>query len=152
MTEPNSELLVETLCETLEEAAFVFAEPDPAPLPFTGKILEARIRYEGPQAGELQLLAGRELATTVAANLLGEEEGEAALQRSADALGELLNMMVGSFVVRLFGHEARCRLGLPVVREVAAAALPAAGPCAAQVVDEEGRRIDLRLAREGSAP
>lgn len=155
MSEPTSELLAETLAGTLEEAAFVFVEPQETPPAFPAKVLEARIGYAGPSSGELTLVADATLAATLAANLLGEEEGEATASRASDALGELLNMVVGAFVVRLFGAEVRCKLGVPRVREVGASEHQArlrAAACAAHLVEEEGRRIDLCLAVGGSAP
>jgi hypothetical protein len=148
MTDPRAAMLAETLGSTLEEAAFVFAEPEERPSPFAGRTLEARIGYRGPSAADLALVADATLAATLAANLLGEEEGEATAGRSADALGELLNMVVGAWAVRLFGEETRCRLGVPRVREVTraeAAAGPEGAACAAHLVAEGGRRIDLWL-------
>jgi CheY-specific phosphatase CheX len=155
MSEPTSELLAETLAGTLEEAAFVFVEARESPPAFPARVLEARIGYAGPGAGELILVADSSMAATLAANLLGEEEGEATASSAPDALGELLNMVVGAFVVRLFGAEARCKLGVPRVREVGASdhqARLGARACTAHLVEEEGRRIDLSLAVGGTAP
>lgn len=149
MSEPTSELLAETLAGTLEEAAFVFVEQQESPPAFPARVLEARIDYAGPTKGELTLVADASMAATLAANLLGEDEGEATAARAGDALGELLNMVVGSFVVRLFGPETRCRLGVPRVREVGAAEHGVqlrSASCATHLVEEEGRRIDLSLA------
>jgi hypothetical protein len=148
VSQATPELLGETLGSTLEEAAFVFAELQGEPPPFPGKALEARITYSGPHQGELRLVADAGLAATLAANLLGEEEGAATAARAGDAVGELLNMVVGVWVVRLFGEDTRCKLGVPRVREVSAAEAGARAPqttCAASLVEEEGRRIDLSL-------
>ena len=147
MTAPTAEGLAETLARTLEEAAFIFTEPQSKPPPFRGEVLEARIAYRGPHAAELRLTADAGLASTLAANLLGEEEGEASAVRAADAVGELLNMVLGAWVVRLFG-DGRCELGVPQVRrrQAGEAAREAAPPsCAAALVEEQGRRIDLAL-------
>jgi len=155
MNEPTSDLLAETLGSTLEEAAFVFVEPRSRPPPFPAKVLEARIGYAGPSSGELFLVADSSMAATLAANLLGEDEGEATASRGSDALGELLNMVVGALVMRLFGEGARCRLGVPRVREVRASEHQArllAAACTAHLVEEEGRRIDLSLAAGDAAP
>jgi hypothetical protein len=159
VTEPSSELLAQTLVSTLEEAAFVFAERGSDPPPFAApQLLEARIRYRGPSAGELRLVAEPGLAGTLAANLLGEDEGGDLAARAPDALGEILNMVIGRLVVQLFGESAPCRLGTPRVREVGAAehaGLLAGAACSASLVEEEGRRIDLALEvlpREGQAP
>jgi Chemotaxis phosphatase CheX len=146
--EPSPELLAETLGSTLEEAAFVFSAPREGPPPFSGQALEARIAYRGPGSGELRLVADSGLAATLAANLLGVDEGETSRGRSSDALGELLNMVLGAWVNRLFGGQVRCRLGLPRVRSLTAAeaaADPSGASCVAHLVAEEGSRIDLWL-------
>jgi len=148
MSEPTAEALAETLGRTLEEAAFIFTEPRDKPGPFPGEVIEARIDYRGPHAGELRLTADGGLASTLAANLLGEEEGEASQARAGDAVGELLNMVLGAWVLRLFGDEARCALGVPQVARRPAGdgrGQPPLPTCAAHLVEEQGRRIDLAL-------
>jgi len=152
VTAPTSELLVESLGEMLEEAAFIFTEPQEAPPAFPGKALEARIGYQGPHTGELRLVVDARLAGTLAANLLGEDEDAATEGRAADAVGELLNMFVGVWVVKLFGEQNRCKLTVPQVREIAgaeAAVPPKGAACAAHLVEEEGRRIDVSLTVSG---
>jgi Chemotaxis phosphatase CheX len=151
---PGEEALAQALKQVLEEAAFVFAEVREAPAPFPGRLLEARLRYRGPQSGELRLVADAGLAATLAANLLGEDEGQGTAARAADALGELLNMLAGAWVARIFGASARCDLGLPAVRELERAEAPARaapGGLLAHLEEEEGRRIDVSLAA-GAAP
>ncbi len=146
--------LGETLARTLEEAAFVFAEPAEDPPPFRGEVLEARIGFRGPEEGELRLVADAGLAASLAANLLGldEEQGSEARARSADALGEILNMVVGAWVVRRFGESTTCRLGVPRVSRRAAGDAEGAAPGArARLVEESGRRIDLSLFEAGAA-
>jgi hypothetical protein len=148
VSEPSAEALAETLGQTLEEAAFIFTEPQERPPPFRGDVIEARIDYRGPHAGELLLTADGSLASTLAANLLGEEEGEASAARAPDAVGELLNMVLGIWVQRLFGDQVRCALGVPKIgrRSAGEASGPPAGAtCAAHLVEEQGRRIDLAL-------
>ncbi|HEY7726017.1 MAG TPA: chemotaxis protein CheX, partial [Anaeromyxobacteraceae bacterium] len=98
MAEATPALLAETLGATLEEAAFVFTQPEESPPPFAARVLEARIGFSGPSAGELRLVADPSLARTLAANLLGEEEGAGLEARAPDALGELLNMVIGALV------------------------------------------------------
>jgi len=154
VTAPTAELLAGALGEMLEEAAFLFTEPTGEPPPFPGEVVEARIGYQGPHSGELRLVADAALAATLAANLLGEEEGDATQGRGGEAVGELLNMFVGVWVVRLFGEQSRCQLGVPRVRQLGAAeaGAPMSGAaCAAHLVEEEGRRIDIWLSLGGGA-
>jgi len=151
---PTAELLAESLGQMLEEAAFLFTEPLAEPPPFPGGAVEARIDYRGPHRGELRLVTDAALAATLAANLLGEDECDATQGQAGDAVGELLNMFVGVWVVRLFGEHNRCQLGVPRVRELSAAeaGAPVTGAaCAAHLVEEEGRRIDVSLTLSGGA-
>lgn len=155
MSAPSAELLGDVLGRTLEEAAFVFAEARPRPPPHAGALVEARLAYAGPHRGELVLAAPVSLAATIAANLLGEDEGGAETTGDdEDAVGELLNMVAGALVVELFGAGAATRLGLPRVRRVSPEdhdrALRAA-TAVATLVEEEGRRVDLSAEVLGSA-
>jgi hypothetical protein len=154
MPDIRRELLEEVLVRTLEEAVFVFAEATDEPPPHEGMLVEARLGYAGPEDGELTLVASASLAATLAANLLGEDEGGASTTGDdEDALGELLNMVAGMFVVELFGEGAACELGLPRVRRIAPDSHARALACAdaaATLVEEEGRRIDLSATRAGA--
>lgn len=153
----SREGLAAVLARTLEEAAFVFTEEAEAPPPALGeRAIAARITFAGPGEGELTLTTSAALAATLAANLLGEDEGGAeVVGDDEDAVGEVLNMIAGAWAVEAFGDEVPCRLGLPrvawVTKEEHAAAL-AAADATATLLDEEGRRIDLsgRLARGGA--
>lgn len=151
----SPDLLAQSLGRTLEEAAFVFAEPACDPPPFVGDVIEARLAYSGAHSGELLLAAPHDLAATLAANLLGEDEGgSSAAGDDLDAVGELLSMIAGSLVLELFGPEAGCQLGLPQARRVSAEehGLELAGAHAvACLVEEEGRRIDLSVRVEAGA-
>ena len=155
--ELTRELLVESLSRTLEEAAFVFVEETTADPEVEGTVIEARLTFSGPKEGELVLACHEDLAATLAANLLGEDEGGAAVVGDdEDALGEMLNMIAGSLVVSLFGHETSCRLGLPRVRSLSAVEHEKGlgqADAVARLLEEEGRRIDLaaRFVRGGAA-
>lgn len=150
------DLLAQALGRTLEEAAFVFAEPTEDPPPFDDDVIAARLAYSGAHAGELLLASPHALAATLAANLLGEDEGGASVTGDdLDAVGEILNMIAGSLVVELFGPEAGCKLGLPRVERVSSQAYCrelARAHAAASLVEEEGRRIDLSVCVTGGAP
>ena len=147
MGDDLTEILARTLGQVLEEAAFVFAEATDDPPPLAGPVLQARLAYGGEHRGELVLAAPHELAATLAANLLGEDEGGAAMTGDdEDAVGELLNMIAGTLLVELHGPEARCSLGLPRVALVPADQHErelAQADVVASVLEEEGRRIDL---------
>ncbi len=145
--ELSPDLLAQALGHTLEEAAFVFAEATSEPPPFQGEVIEARLAYAGEHAGEFLLASPAGFAATLAANLLGEDEGGASVTGDdLDAVGELLNMIAGKLAVDLFGPDAPCKLGLPRVQRVSPEEherAVAAARAVATMVDEEGRRIDL---------
>jgi hypothetical protein len=153
--ELSREMLAEVLGRMLEEAAFLFAESVDDPPPHAGTLIEARLGYLGEHDGELALVAPAGLAATLAANLLGEDEGGAsATGDDEDAMGELLNMIAGTLAVELFGEESTCQLGLPRVRRILPEAheRSLAEACAvATLVEEEGRRIDLCAEVRGGA-
>jgi hypothetical protein len=145
--ELSSEVLARSLSHTLEEAAFVFAEvTDSPPALEPEDLIEARLTYYGPHEGELVLASTVSFAATLAANLLGEDEGGAdVVGDDQDAIGELLNMIAGGLVVALF-DDAPCRLGLPRVHRVTPDEYGrnlAKADAVATLVEEEGRRIDL---------
>ncbi len=154
--EISPSLLAQTLGRTLEEAAFVFAEPAEDPPPFDDDVIAARLAYHGEHAGELLLASPHGLAATLAANLLGEDEGGASVTGDdVDAVGEILNMIAGSLVLELFGPEAGCKLGLPRVQRVSAEEYGrelARAHAVASLVEEEGRRIDLSVSVGAGAP
>jgi Chemotaxis phosphatase CheX len=155
MAELSPKILAQALERLLEDAAFVFAEATEEPPPHEDAVIQAHLAYAGPEDGELVLAASPDLAATLAANLLGEDEGGAIpTGDDEDAIGELLNMLAGSLLVDLYGPDARWRLGLPEVRRVAVPeherALASAS-AAVTLVEEEGRRIDLAARVGGRA-
>jgi len=155
-TEVTAEILAGVLNETLEEAAFVFAEVAEEAPPFEGEVIQARLGYAGAHAGELLLALSVDFARNLAANLLGEEENGATIERGGeDAVGELLNMIAGALATELFGYDQTCKLGIPKVGRVAPSAHQAElarADVATTVVDEEGRRVDLSVALKKDAP
>ena len=147
-------LLGDVLGRVLEEAAFVFVEPAEEAPP-EGPLLRAQLRYVGRHAGELSLVMSERFAATVAASILGEEEGgEELTGDDRDALGEVLNMVAGVLAVELFGEDSRCALGLPVVARLAAEEHRrelAAADAVALLMDEGGQRVALSARRLAGA-
>ena len=144
-------LLESILSRTIEEAAYVYFEPPEALPELEGPVVEATLRYAGDHAGELRLAVSEDFASTLAANMLGEEEGGASVTGDdEDAVGELLNMIAGAVALEAFGRHGRVALGLPRVERVSTAAhrrtLAQAGT-AVSLVDGDGRRIDLSSSR-----
>jgi hypothetical protein len=150
--ELSAERLGALVMKTLEDAAFVFAEVADGAPPFSPPVLEARLRFEGPEAGELALATSPAMAQGLAANLLGLDPGDPEIgQRAGDALGELANILAGAVVLELFGPRVETRIGVPSVREVAAAPAGEA-PCAVTLSTEEGERLDASYRPAGKGP
>jgi hypothetical protein len=154
--EMSPDLLAQHLGAVLEEAAFVFAEASEDAPPFGDDVIEARLAFSGALECELVLASEATFAATLAANLLGEEEGGASVTGDdEDAVGELLNMIAGAVAAELCGPEERCVLGLPRVRRLAAEEYASAlegADAVATMVEEEGRRIDLSASVGGGRP
>ncbi len=154
-TELSADLLADVLSRTLEEAAFVCVEPVATPPPVDAPVLEATVRYAGPAAGVLRLAGSERFASSLAASMLGEEEGGAAVTGDdADAVGELLNMVAGATMLEAFGRYAACSIGIPRVRRLAPAAHAdalAAARTRVTLVDDQGRRVDLSSGRDEAA-
>jgi hypothetical protein len=128
----------------LADAAFVFAAPAEEVPEFDGAVLEASLRWTGPEPGEVRLAVSPSFAAELAANLLGEDAP--CPDRAADAVGELLNMAAGALVRERFGPRAGCALEPPRVRSTTPgehAARLAAATARATLLDDGGNRVDV---------
>mgnify|MGYP001008461714 CR=1 FL=1 len=122
MNEDTRDKVGRSFSEVLEKLAFMFAEPAEADeLPAAeGKLVLVAMGFSGHWRGRLELAVPEEMSAELAANVLGLDAGdEAALERSADALKELLNVACGSILTTLAGDQPVFDLSVPKV-----AALP----------------------------
>ncbi len=153
--EISPELLAAVLSRTLEEAAFAFLEPAEAPCNSSVRVIEATLEISGERRAELRLAVPEVFAATLAANMLGEEEGgEDVTGDDEDAIGELLNMIAGAVAAEVFGRNARCALGIPRLRRVGLQEHRSAiaGATTVSMADEEGRPVHLASRWLGAAP
>lgn len=98
----------------LEDTAFLFSDEPAASLSFDDDPLGVGIAYTGPEEGELRIWAQPSLAGTLAANMLGLDDSDpGAKARRGDALGELLNIVLGHCLTERFGEDESMRMGLP---------------------------------------
>jgi CheY-specific phosphatase CheX len=100
----------------LADCAFLLTQPanGPAEWPVAERLRHATIDFEGLSTGTLSITTTVELAETVACDMLGLEAGDTeAATQAESALGELVNVVAGALVARLFGTASDCRLGLP---------------------------------------
>jgi CheY-specific phosphatase CheX len=103
----------------LEETAFVFTDDlsDPPPGP-EWKPVGAQVKFKGTNIeGGLRVWTDPKFARTVAANMLGvEEDDPQGEQRASDALGELLNIVLGNVLTQAYGDGPVFHLSIPAVR------------------------------------
>ncbi len=144
MADPIADGLQAVLVEVLADAAFVLADPADPPPPLAAPAVGAAISFEADRRGRLRLLTGRGTATELAANMLALDPGDPdAAAHAGSAVSELLNVMAGVLVARLFGPDHPSTLGLP--EPVAGPAGPLVGPALAAVRTEAGDPILLQL-------
>lgn len=101
---PEPGIIDEVFCEVLERFTFMFAEKaeERDVLAPQGDLAAARITFTGAAAGTLLLAAPLDVATEMAANVLGvDPDDEFASMRGADTLGEVLNMTCGHLATAL---------------------------------------------------
>lgn len=121
MGDENQEHLSAALCDVLERQAFAFAEP--APLDDLGipgePPLCATMTFSGPSRGELGLVVPPEVATEIAASLLGvDADDDEARAGAEDALKEVLNVACGQYLTSAFGVGPVFHLSIPQVVEL----------------------------------
>lgn len=101
----------------LEDAAFLFTEDasDAGARFGSGWVPSgAQLRWEGPSCGTMRVWADPSLLPVLAANMLGiDEDDPDALAKGADALREILNMVVGNSLTEAWGPGPVFRLDIP---------------------------------------
>lgn len=104
-----------TISEVIEELALMMIEPVEEEVEYTGDVL-AWIDFSGPVNGRLSTRCGDELGIVLASSLLGiAPEDAQAKERACDALGEMLNVICGNLVTKLFDVEKAFVLSMPQV-------------------------------------
>jgi hypothetical protein len=145
----TSERLSAVVTELLESAVFVFAEPVEIQPWGDPTVWCARLDLEHGKKFQMSLCVPKELALTLAANLLGLEPDSAEAQESlGDAVGEMANMLAGVVAVELFGKDVVSRIGVPKITQAAGAdhdAFAAKAVCRSSLLTEEGQRVDSCL-------
>jgi hypothetical protein len=147
------ERLGSLVTELLESAVFVFAEAIESTPWDAAELWSAHLELEQGEKVQMALCVPKELALTLAANLLGlEPDEEDAKQSLCDAVGEMANMLAGTLAVELFGKDVVCRIGVPkTIEETGAEHEAHAGKafCRVSLKTEEGQRLDACLIKLG---
>lgn len=118
MNKNYNDLLNETVSEVFETIAFMLPmEVDidsDNPEASQDNIMTIGISFEGFASGELIISFPGELAKLVAANILGVDEDDPDVEaKSIDASKELLNIICGNLLPKLYGDEPVFNLHAP---------------------------------------
>lgn len=146
MPDVDATFLGGVLSQVLEDAAFVFAEPADEPERWDAPTLQATLDFESVRGGRLRLLAAPSVGVELAANMLGLEPSDPeANENGLAAVAEILNVIGGAFVTRLFGTNVPSQLGLPVPESLGRPPDALPRTCAAAVRLEGGGALVLEL-------
>lgn len=120
--EMSADLLQEVAGQILEDAAFIFTEPnEEIEWGDSDTILSATVPYSCDIAGDIIVSASGAFARSLAANLLGLDPDDEGIEgQEGDALGEFVNIFGGALLARWFGAEQKYEMGIPKVESTAA--------------------------------
>ncbi len=119
MSEQLDHCVARVFIKVLEDVAMMFGDEvqkhDLVPSP--GGHIAIEIEFTGSGQGLVRLMAPECVAAEIAANVLGLDSGHPeAIEAMQDALGELLNVVVGQLLTEACGTEAVFDLSAPSVR------------------------------------
>ncbi len=123
MKKEDSKVLLTVFSEVIEQSAFMFTESlEKDEIEIEGSTFtQASITFSGPVNGMISMAFPSDLSCEMAANFLGlDEEDPIVLESEADAVGELLNMVVGKFLTDIEGTEPVFDLSVPLIEELSA--------------------------------
>lgn len=117
-----AEALRNVVGAVMEQTAFLFPEPVNLEEGITFdefELVSATLRFNGDREGEMALVVPVGLCHELSANILGEEiSDEINRDKCADAAKEMLNIITGQMLTRLFGDGALFNLSAPVCTEL----------------------------------
>jgi CheY-specific phosphatase CheX len=109
--------LKSTAAAVLENAAFLFVDDDPVDIREHSYIGGA-IKFKGVSTGNVQLWVTKEVADSIARNMLGYDDYDiVSEQKRVDALKEMLNMVTGNLLIDLYGDDDVFELEIPELLE-----------------------------------
>ena len=122
MNQSYSEIITESVVDIFEKAAFLF----PIPIEETeegcsdedGQMICIGITFNGPSNGEFIISLPKELTKEISANMLGIDEDDPDVeQKSIDAAKEILNIVCGNILPKIYGEEPIFYLSAPYILE-----------------------------------
>jgi len=101
------------ISEVIEELALMSVNEPEEEYTLKGEVVGS-VDFVGPFRGRLSAKCDRKLAVVFASNLLGvERESHQASEKTCDAFGEMLNILCGNLVTKLFGSQHAFSLSMP---------------------------------------
>ncbi|MBI1382411.1 MAG: hypothetical protein GC161_15140 [Planctomycetaceae bacterium] len=113
----SAERLEELVVSTLEQHAFLFADPCPSEGDNAddSEANVSGVSFDGGVSGRLSVRFPRELAAEMASNLLGMEEGEPIEDElNQDLVFEFVNVLAGRVLSEMSNEGRALRIGPPV--------------------------------------
>lgn len=153
----QKQIALEALFEVLEQMAYTFGDPagPEEAQQAEGECWCARMQFEGPFGGVLELAVPASVCAMLAENMLGvDPEDERAQDKARDALKEVLNVTCGSVLTRLAGDAPVFTLSVPevaVMDEEAWGGMAGAPETVIALVEDEPALLRLTLAGEDVA-
>lgn len=123
MNQDHAEILTESVSEVLETIAYlcpvpVAGEENGQDTDSDGKSDCIGITFQGPVSGKLFITFPDTLSLMIAASMLGIEENDPDLQKKRiDAIKEILNIICGNLLIKLYGESVVFRIGSPYLIE-----------------------------------
>ncbi|MBN2724902.1 MAG: chemotaxis protein CheX [Deltaproteobacteria bacterium] len=115
----NDTILFEAVSQVFEEAVFALLEKSEDEISWDPDTMIASMNFKGPLSGVLYLCVPEEYSIEIAANLLGlEPDNEELEEKKSGAIKELLNMVVGIFINKVYGESQAYHLGIPSMIEL----------------------------------
>jgi CheY-specific phosphatase CheX len=122
MEKSYKENLNSVVCDILERTAFLFPEPvDRADEVDFGdfQMVMATLSYSGNGEGDISFIVPVDLCLELAMNLLGEDiDEDDPAEKPQDAVKEILNIIAGQLLTRIFGETAVFNLTLPQAKNL----------------------------------
>ena len=121
MRNEHKEELSEVFCDVLMNYAFMFGDVCPKDeLASDGdSYIHSTISFSGDQAGILGISTSPDLCLQLAANVLGIDiEEENSMSEAYDALKELINIVCGQFLTKVYGDTGTFDLSPPNIIEI----------------------------------
>jgi chemotaxis protein CheY-P-specific phosphatase CheC len=117
----RKEFLREIICSVLEQTAFLFPETvdlnDGVSFD-EHEMVWASINYSGDREGEVTLIIPMALCQELSTNLLGEDaENNDEKDKAIDAAKEILNIITGQLLTRMYGERALFNLSAPQIKD-----------------------------------